>query len=264
MRLVSWNMNHWQQVRGGARPPSEAWEYLRSSLHADVALVQEAALPTEFQPAGSVGVFADKSRSWGTGIVDISGVGIDEVTTFSSPDRKGTMELRWTTPGAAAAAVIGGGGNGLLAISLYGQFVGGSSYAAMLHHAADLAPLLNDFTAVKRCLIAGDFNLNAQWVHDDAWFNKLEQGILDTFTLWDLRDLISESDLPSAVDCPCGRDSCRHVQTYWKAGSPTPWQNDHLLASPGLDVSKVWVDSAAVLEHQLSDHAPLVVEMRDH
>lgn len=237
MCVVSWNMNHWQQERGGARPPSEAWEYLRSSLRADVALVQEAALPTEFQPAGSVGVFADAGRSWGTGIVDLSGVGIDELKTFSSPDRRSTMELRWTTPGAAAAAWIGSGTDALLAISLYGQFVGGSSYAAMLHQAADLAPLLNDFATVERSLIAGDFNLNAQWVNDEAWYNKLEQGILDTFTVWGLRELISESDLRRAADCPCGRDSCRHVQTYWKAGSLTPWQNDHVFASAGLATS---------------------------
>ena len=110
-------------------------------------------------------------------------------------------------------------------------------------------------------MIAGDFNLNAQWVGDDAWYNKIEQSILNTFTMWGMRDLIADSGLPSSPGCRCGGEECRHVQTNWLPRSHTPWQNDHALASPGLAVSDVWVDSAAVVDHALSDHAPIVLDL---
>lgn len=262
MRVVSWNLNHWQQSRNSQQPPAAAWEYLRTDLRADVTLVQEAVLPTEFEPAGSVGSFDSGSgRGWGTGIVDLTGVGLEEVTTCASPDRKGSMELRWTTPGAAAVARVGDGADSFLAVSLYGQFVGGSSYATMLHHAADLTPLFNDFSAVDRSLITGDLNLNGQWTGDDACYNHLERTILDTFTMWGLRDLLAESGLPSAPDCTCGSTDCRHLQTYWKPGSATPWQNDHALASPNLKVNTINVDATAVTDHRLSDHAPIVIDI---
>ena len=110
----------------------------------------------------------------------------------------------------------------------------------MLRHAADLAPLLNDFSAAAKLLIVGDFNVNAQWVGVNAWYNDLEQQILCTFTMWNLRDLIAESDLAPASNCPCGRTDCRHVEIYWKPGSAMPWQNDHALAGKDLPVIQVW------------------------
>jgi len=72
------------------------------------------------------------------------------------------------------------GAEGFIAISLQGQFTGGGSYAAVLPHTADRAPLFNDFKAVKRSLIAGNPNLNAQWSGSDAWFNELERSALRT------------------------------------------------------------------------------------
>ena len=192
MRVVSWNMNHWQQSRSNAATPSDGWDYLRTSLHADVALVQEATLPTEFEPVRYVGDFNDLAgRGWGTGIVDLTGVGIQEFAAFDSPDRKSRMTLSRSVPGAAAAAYLGEGADRFIAISVYGQFVGGSSYASMLRHAADLAPPLNDFSTAAKLLIAGDFNLNAQWVGVDACYNDLEQRIIGTFMMWDLRDPFS-------------------------------------------------------------------------
>ncbi len=262
VRVVSWNMNNWQQSRANAASPTAGWDYLRTTLEADVALVQEATLPTEFEPAGYVGEVNDLSgRGWGTGIVDLTGVGIEQFSAFASPDLKTQMTLSQSVPGAVAAAYVGEGADRFIAISIYGQFVGGSSYASMLRHAADLAPLLNNFSAAAKLLIAGDFNLNAQWVDNDTWYNDIEQRILDTFTMWDLRDLIVESDLPAAINCRCGRSICRHVQTYWKKGSATPWQNDHALAGKTLPVIQVWVDSSAVTEHSLSDHAPVVIDV---
>jgi hypothetical protein len=134
--------------------------------------------------------------------VDLTGVGISDLGPFStSADRKSLTELRWTPPEAAAAAVIGGGGSdSLVGVSLYGKFIGGSSYSTMLHHAADLAPFL-DSRAAGRTLIAGDLNLNAQWSGSDASYNALERNILRTFTMWGLRDLLAESDVPSAAGC---------------------------------------------------------------
>lgn len=262
VRVVSWNMNHWQQGRGSGASPSDAWHYLRKSLGADVVLVQEATLPTDLEPAGYVGEFdGPAGRGWGTGIVDLTGVGIEEFSAFFSPDRKTQMSLSRSVPGAAAAAYVGEGADRFIAISVYGQFVGGSSYASMLHHAADVAPLLHDVSAAARVLIAGDFNLNAQWVNNDAWYNEVEQRILGNFTMWGLRDLIAESGIPAAIDCRCGRSACRHVQTYWKVGSATPWQNDHALAGKKLPVTQVWVDALAVTEHALSDHAPVVIDL---
>jgi endonuclease/exonuclease/phosphatase family metal-dependent hydrolase len=171
------------------------------------------------------------------------------------------MRLHWTNPSAAAAAYVGGGPERFLAVSLYGQFVGGSSYAAMLHHSADLSLLLNDFTTVNRLIVAGDLNLNGQWSGTDAWYNDIERSILDTFTMWRMRDVLAGADVPATAECPCAMSPCRHVQTYWKPGSATPWQNDHAFASPALKVASISVDSSAVTEHKLSDHAPLVLEI---
>lgn len=262
MRVVSWNLNHWQQSNNQESPPAAAWEYLRSDLHTDVALVQEAVLPTEFNVAGHVGLFdSGPGRSWGTGIVDLTGVGLTKVNTFASPDRRSTMTLNWSNPGAAAAAHVGDAQTRFLAVSLYGQFNGGSSYATMLHHAADLAPLFNDFKTVERSLIAGDFNLNGQWGGTNAWFNEPERTILRTFSMWGMHDLLAGSDLSSAPGCACGLEPCRHIQTYWKPGSGTPWQNDHALGSPKLKVEQVRVEATAVTEHRLSDHAPIVIDL---
>ena len=95
VRVVSWNINHWQQSRSNAATPAAGWDYPRTSLRADVALVQEATLPTEFEPAGWVGDFNDRAgRGWGTGIVDLTGVGIEEFAAFVSPDRKSGMTVR--------------------------------------------------------------------------------------------------------------------------------------------------------------------------
>lgn len=260
--VVSWNLNHWQQGRGRRPAPAAAWEYLRTELKADVALVQEAALPTGFDAEGSVGLFAGPTgRRWGTGIVDLTGVGLQSVSEFASPDRKASMELRWTVPEAAAAAYVGQGPEGFLAVSLYGQFAGGSSYATMLHHAAHLAPLFADFKRTRRSLIAGDFNLNGQWTGDQAWYNRLERTILSTLTMWGMSDIIADADLGRSPDCGCEQPDCRHIQTYWKPGSVTPWQNDHALASLGLKVTSVAVDAKAVVDHQLSDHAPIVMRV---
>lgn len=78
----------------------------------------------------------------------------------------------------------------------------------MLRHAADLAPLLNEFRAAANLLIAGDFNVNAQWGGANAWYNDLEQRILGNFTMWGLRDLLATSDLAAANNCPCGQRDC--------------------------------------------------------
>ena len=66
MRIVSWNMNHWQN------PPAKrgaAWEYLRDELRADIALVQEAIPPTDLQAAfRSIDDVHPRYR-WGSAVV---------------------------------------------------------------------------------------------------------------------------------------------------------------------------------------------------
>lgn len=256
LTVVSWNLNSWQRTRPGAK--EETWEFLRDELHADVALVQEAC-PPPFEHTLIGQLDTGPRMRWGAGIVDLTGVGLREVTQVRQPDRKGHIQLTWTTPGAGAAATVGSGADQLTLVSLYGLFRGGASYATMLHHAADLSGLLDDNQLSSNLLIAGDLNLTTQWTGSDVRYNAVERAVLSTFTAWGLRDLIAESSMVAAPDCGCLDSACRHVQTHWHSRSQRPWQVDHAFASPRVKIDIEVVASARTAG--LSDHAPLVMHV---
>jgi endonuclease/exonuclease/phosphatase family metal-dependent hydrolase len=75
-----------------------------------------------------------------------------------------------------------------------------------------------------------------------------------------LRDLVAESVPGPLEGCGCSDGLCRHVQTHWHRNSPRPWQDDYLFVSKGMSGQlALRVHEDAVTDHNLSDHAPLVL-----
>jgi endonuclease/exonuclease/phosphatase family metal-dependent hydrolase len=253
--VVSWNMN-WLGRSGSSR--RKAWEYLVDGLNADVALVQEAADP----PSGwsIVGEpVIDETRRWGTLLVSPSH-DLDPVTEVR---RVGRDPRPWSfsQPGTAAAATTVIDGRALTLVSLYGAFdAEGWSYATVHRHQADLAPLLDSPEHLRQTIIAGDLNLTSQWSGKDAGYAPIDRSLLEHFQSWGLRDLVAESVPGPLEGCGCSDGLCRHVQTHWHRNSPRPWQDDYLFVSKGMSGQlALRVHEDAVTDHNLSDHAPLVL-----
>ena len=255
--VVSWNMN-WLGRSEGAR--QVAWEYLASELHADVALVQEAAdPPSGWQVVGEP--FIDDARRWGTLVVSPA----HDLESLTEVRRVGRDPRPWgfSQAGRAAAATGEIDGRALTLVSLYGAFdAEGWSYATVHRHQADLAPLLDSPEHLRQTIIAGALNLTSQWNGKDAGYAPIDRSLLEHFQAWGLRDMVAESAPGPLEGCGCTDDPCRHVQTHWHRNSPRPWQDDYLFVSkrmPGQLTLRV--DEAAVTRHHLSDHAPLVLSI---
>ena len=253
--VVSWNMN-WLGRNEGAR--RVAWDYLVSALHADVALVQEAAGP----PSGwsIVGEpVIDDTRRWGTLVVSP----VHDLQPVGQVQRVGRDARPWSfsQPGRAAAATTEIDGRPLTLVSLYGAFdAEGWSYATVHRHQADLAPLLDSPEHLRQTIIAGDLNLTSQWSGKGAGYAPIDRSLLEHFKAWGLRDVVAESAAGPLEGCGCADDPCRHVQTHWHRNSPRPWQDDYLFVSKRMQGQlTLRVDASAVTEHRLSDHAPLVL-----
>ena len=257
--VVAWNLNHWPRAHSAA-DVAATWTYLRDELGADVALVSEAAPPVGWEPVAVIGDLGDGSAgSWGAAIVNLTGaVELTEVTEVPAPDRMSTLPFRWTRPGTAAAATFDHPDGPVTLACVYGKFVGGRSYATMLHHAADLAPLLE---TQPRVLVAGDMNLTTQWVGADASSTPSSRPPRTPSPA----GVCATSSPRPGYRPPTTADASRNrAGTCRPTGTPDPPGRGRSTtpsrARPFARLS-VRVDAGAVLEHQLSDHAPVVIQL---
>ncbi|MFO0564293.1 MAG: hypothetical protein U0263_01450 [Polyangiaceae bacterium] len=281
-------MNHW------ARSPdarAKAWAFLRHELSADIALVQEAVPPPDLDAVYKP-IDRDNPRlNWGTAVVSVSGKYPLRPRTrrfAHAPEADG--ELIESHPGATAVADIIDPATGeprIVAVSFYGAWEylpkdptkpkqQQAIYSATTSHRnlSDLSPLLVWARTMPHkipVVLAGDFNATTQVAARNHWECEIEEAKvlfarLKALALQDLIAFTRDSRARLAA-CSCSEpDVCSHVRTYRhdnQEGS-RPTQLDYVFASEPLlaqmSAFKVLDEDAA---WSLSDHCPLVVDLRD-
>lgn len=266
MRIVSWNMNR----RGvSAKAHQDAWQFLRDDLQADVALVQEAIPPPEFQAQvySSTGL---PGYNWGSAVValraDLSLRGPRRAPLVESiPAAVDEDTLPESHPGGSAVAEISLQGRQLVTgVSLYGQWEampGGKKYLAGPRVHRTLSDLTGVFMRSRQCpvVLAGDFNVTTQgerspWSEASAVFARL--------AAWRMSDALTHKSQgrPRLTGCECpDGDACAHVQTF-RTGS----QLDYCFVSEALLPSIATCSAVATeVAWKLSDHCPIVLDLED-
>ena len=144
-RLVSWNMCD--------RPPGThaKWDFVRTELGADLALVQEAVVPPGltgvWRPGGIQGRDG-KARPWGSAVVALS----DQVKVTPVTDAEGVWRGRplgrapidAVSRGHVVVALVETPDQRFTAISAYGLMEFGYACGTLLRLLADLEPLFDD------------------------------------------------------------------------------------------------------------------------
>ena len=257
LRMVSWNLNHWRQALLPTDTRRAAWEYIRGSIGAQVALVQEAVPPPEYSGVAAVYGELAGHRNWGSAVVALDGaVSVEPLRSVRMPFSRRRYLLTNTNPGSVAVAqLLVPGIEPITLISVYGV-MDGSAVSTMLRITADLLPLF-DSPHGARVILGGDLNVSRA-TKDTKWIGRAEAvfGAIRSLGLVEAKGLVPEPPAPSA-DCPCGSaGACDHIATWGSA------ELDHLFVSPALagQVKALSIDVAAV-EAGLSDHVPLIIDL---
>lgn len=178
MRVVSWNMNFWQQRSTHA----EAWAYLMKDLRPDLALLQESVPPAELaEQRKCVWQAIGDKRDWGS--------------TICAPALAiWPIGFRTHYGGSVTAAEITlSSGRLLIAVSLYARLEDGYSITALHRIFSDLTPLLD--STKHPVVLGGDFNASVKW---DAKQNQRSHRILfDRVEDFGLRSAIPIAEQPS-------------------------------------------------------------------
>lgn len=288
MRVVSWNMNHWPRSPDAR---SKAWSFLRHDLSADIALVQEAVPPSDLDAVYKP-IDADSTGcNWGSAVVAVSGKYRLRPRTrrpVLAPLTDG--ELAESHPGTTAVADVLDAATGqvrITAVSFYGEWENlpkdpekpkqrQEIYSAATSHRnlSDLTPLLVWARKMPHkipVLLAGDFNATTQVAAENYWECEIEEAkvLFARLEALALHDLITRTrdSRPRLVDCSCPEPTaCSHVRTYRHANrrESRPTQLDYVFASEAL---RSQVSACNVLDQEmawsLSDHCPVVVDLRD-
>ncbi|CAN5246027.1 hypothetical protein BH24CHL7_BH24CHL7_10970 [soil metagenome] len=144
LRMVSWNLNHWRQALLPTDTRRAAWEYIRGSIGAQVALVQEAVPPPEYSGVAAVYGELAGHRNWGSAVVALDGaVSVEPLRSVRMPFSRRRYLLTNTNPGSVAVAqLLVPGIEPITLISVYGV-MDGSAVSTMLRITADLLPLFD-------------------------------------------------------------------------------------------------------------------------
>lgn len=252
-RVVTWNLNHWQQP---VDTRAAGWEYVQSSLRADVALFQETVPPDGFKPNQVVYREIAGYRPWGSAVAAFrDGASIEELWAVKTPFSRRRFTLANTFPGAVSVAEVKL--DGLAPITFVSVYNVIDTYAqtTLLRIIADLIPLF-DSAKGSRVILGGDLNM-ALSTRDD-YYLKRGRGILGALASLGLEEVTSLpiERPPANPDCPCGQPTtCRHIPT-WKGS-----ELDHLYVTKSLrdQVKAIRVDQSVV--GKLSDHAPLILDL---
>jgi endonuclease/exonuclease/phosphatase family metal-dependent hydrolase len=257
LRLATWNLNHWRQPLLPTDTRRSAWDYLTSTIGAQVALVQEAVPPLELDPHRSVYGEMAGNRNWGSAVVALdTGVSIEPLRSVRIPWSRRRFLLANTHPGSVAIAQLSVPGiQAITLVSVYGV-LDGSPVSTILRVVADLVPLF-DSPYGSRVILGGDLNVSTATTNPknlaraEAVFAAIR-----SLGLVDVKVLVAEPPA-SAVECPCGHGgTCTHVATWGRD------ELDHVFVSPSLagQVKAVSVDRT-VVDAGLSDHVPLVLDL---
>lgn len=219
MRVVSWNL---------AKRGRETWDYLWT-LDPDIALVQEAVLPTRL-PEGYRVLWTEAlpTAKWGSAVLS----------------RLGDLELIWKEWRGGAMVIAQGSIPSIGAVSI------GSVHARVKRDGV-IRALRESFDAMRphlreRFILGGDFNTARaaaeawpKYGHGEFWSD------LDT---WGFRDSYY---MVHGVE----------VQSFWRARLRTKLMDDHILTdaeTAGLLKDCVLLDTPQI--RALSDHGPVVAD----
>lgn len=255
LRVVTWNLNHWQQPLLPTDTRGAAWRHLRD-IGAQVALVQEAVPPADLEPHHVVYGELAGFRNWGSAVAALDPtLRLEPLRSVRIPWLRRRYPLATAHPGAVAVARLHLPGiEPITLVSVYGVF-DGPVVGTMLRLVGDLVPLF-DSAHGARVILAGDLHISRATA--DALQLERAEAILAAIRslgLVEAKTLLPQP-LEGPADCPCTRAGCDHVATWRTA------ELDHVFVSPALADQVVGLapDRAAV-EAGLSDHVPLVLDL---
>ena len=272
LRFATWNMDYWKR---SVVKRTQAWEFLRTRVRADVALLQEALPPEEsasvvFRRGGILddrGAVPQELR-WGSAIVSF-GPHIRPVVQAKGPFRRDPVPLLRTFPGSVAIAEVNGD-ESIVVVSAYGLIDRGYADTTVHRILSDLTPLIDERRS-RRMIIAGDLNITTQWSARHRSFCRgrhqeclrRDRNVFERFTALGLHNLVLRNDPSPLEGCECSvAATCRHVRTQRHDRSTFPWQNDYVFVTSDLlergpkvevfDEEPAWA---------LSGHCPIVIEL---
>jgi len=259
MRILVWNMSHWQKTQ---QQRERAWQVIRD-LGADVALLQETV-----PPSGATNLVYREiggRRNWGSAVVGLT-VEVRPVTQARGRESQEPADILTTLPGSVAIATAFVAKRPITLISLYGVIQNGYADTTVNHQLSDLTPLFDTPTTDRSIVLGGDLNITTQWTGSQLRFREREAATLARIRAFGLRDCLDLKRPEGPLDgCHClDGDGCRHIRTQYHPRSERPWQNDYVFASEALVAdgrlkSATAHDDAATRE--LSDHLPLLVDL---
>jgi hypothetical protein len=254
-RIVTWNLNHWQQPVLPSDTRAEAWEHLRS-LGASAVLAQEAVPPEDVTRDRAVYAEIGGHRHWGSAVAAMDpGVQIEPIRTVRMPFSRRHYVLDHGRDGLSIARVTIPGIQPLVLVSMYAVW-DGPVVGNVFRAAANLLPLF-DSPDGARVILGGDLNVGTATTNPRHLARA--HAALDAIRslgLVDVKSVVSQPPAPLA-DCPCERPAeCTHLATWGTA------ELDYLFISPGLtdQVVGLSTDQEAV-NAGLSDHVPLVLDL---
>jgi endonuclease/exonuclease/phosphatase family metal-dependent hydrolase len=247
-------MNHWRQK---SAERAAAWGYLRNTLRADVALVQESVPPEDLPRASTVFREIAGHRRWGSAVVGFAeDISVRELWSVKTRFSGRYFTLPNTFPGSVAYAEVGVAGFApITMVSLY-NVIDVYAQTTLLRNIADLIPLM-DSVKGSRVIVAGDLNISD--ATSDPYYISRAGGLFGMLDAIGLRRAthVTDSRPPARIDCACGaKGACRHIAT-WKGA-----ELDHVFVSESLvdQVNAVSVDADTGWAN-LSDHAPLILDL---
>lgn len=258
MRVVVWNMSHWQKSDELRR---EAWLALER-LEPDIALVQEAVPPPElsqvYRPIGG-------ARPWGSAVVGFT-THVQPINIVQGRHNQRPAKLLQTFPGSVAIASARIHGRELVFVSMYGLIDNGYADTTVHRQLSDLVPLFDNASMSRRIILGGDLNITTQWIGSESRYRAWEActfARMRAFGLVDCLDQMRAVGPLAGCDCEDG-ETCRHVHTQRHSRSNRPWQNDYVYASEAL-LNEGQITRAEVLDapelQLLSEHMPLILEV---
>jgi hypothetical protein len=256
LRVVSWNLNHWQQPMLPSDTRRDAWQHLRA-LGAGVVLGQEVVPPPDLAATSAVYGEIGGHRTWGSAVVALDdSLAIEPLRSVRIPYSRRHYLLAGSNPGAVAVARLSVADiQSIVLVSLYGLF-DGPVVGNVLRAVADLVPLF-DSAAGSRVILGGDFNVSTATT-DRKQLDRAEAvfAAVRALGLVEAKTLVTEPPAAPA-DCPCAAPStCRHIATWGQA------ELDQLFVSSSLadQVVALTADPTAI-ELGLSDHVPLILDL---
>lgn len=201
MKVVTWNMNYWQQ----AEMSDFAWKFLIEKINPDIALLQETVVPDEYKNEHFIFAKAYGKCDWGTCIYVKNGFDIVDKTTEYFTENK---------PEYAGKQIVGeiyANGKSLTAVSLHTNTNGDT-----MNHIEYIFG--NEVLRKKNNLvIGGDFNADKSMALSKSFFDNLS------------------SESSSLLEC-----TPEFTQTYfnWNTSEDTHYQDDHIFISKDLKVKK--------------------------